>query len=82
MIISIEALWRDFATDPAVRSAAADWLEEVATWARAGQARGIILAGALSVIADLCGWRDKVALARAAARARYVEAHPNGAPHT
>jgi hypothetical protein len=82
VIVSVEALWRDFATDPAVKRAAVDWLEEIATWAREGQARGIILAGAAAVVADLCGWRGELAEARAAARERYVGAHRNGDART
>jgi hypothetical protein len=65
----IEALWQGMAADPYVRESAASWLEDVATQARRGEPRGIILAGALAVLADLCGWGEIRSRARVAGRA-------------
>lgn len=54
--VSLDSLWAGVVADQSVRESAASSLECVAGLARDGDARAIILAGVLAVIADLFGW--------------------------
>jgi hypothetical protein len=65
--VSLDSLWQGVVSDPSVRESAASSLECIASEARGGDARAIILAGVLAVVADLLGWGP---LMRARARAR------------